>query len=54
MPAWLVSDEPPSRIIGQQFDQALARPEMALVMPGPETTRQAPGRPVRYETACAA
>ena len=26
---------------------AFARPEMALVMPGPETTRQAPGRPVR-------
>ena len=47
MPCCEMSDEPPSRIIGQRFDQALAMPEIAFVMPGPETARHAPGRPVR-------
>ena len=47
MPCCEMSDAPPSRIIGQRFDHAFARPEIAFVMPGPETTRQAPGRPVR-------
>ena len=40
--------------MGQQFAQALPRAEMAFVMPGPDTTRQAPTRPLRYEMACAA
>ncbi len=42
-----MSDEPPSSSIGQRFDQAFAMPEIAFVIPGPDTTRHAPGRPVR-------
>jgi len=34
-------------IIGHQFDHAFEGPASAWIMPGPETTRHAPGRPVR-------
>ena len=40
-------EAPPIRIIGQQFSFALARPARPCTTPGPDTTRQAPGRPVR-------
>ena len=35
------------RIIGQQLDYAFATPEMALVIPGPDTVTQQPGFFVR-------
>lgn len=47
IPCCAMSDDPPSRIIGQRFDHAFASPEIAFVIPGPDTTRHAPGRPVR-------
>ena len=39
--------ETPITIIGQQLDWALASPAIAWIMPGPETVRHAPGRPVK-------
>ena len=47
MPFWKASLAPPSRIIGQPFDHAFEAPAMPWIMPGPETQRQAAGRPVR-------
>ena len=40
-----------AKIIGQQLDWALAKPESACMTPGPETTRHACGRPRRYPAA---
>src|SRR6185295_18208346 len=54
MPLRHDSEAPPMQIIGQPFCCALARPARACTTPGPDTTRQTPGRPVRYPTACAA
>jgi hypothetical protein len=42
------------QIIGCLLTRALAMPEMQLVMPGPETPRTMPGRPVMYPIAPAA
>ena len=47
MPLCRTSDAPPIRMIGQQFSFAFARPERPCTTPGPDTTRHAPGRPVR-------
>ena len=41
-----VGEAPPIMIMGQQFCCALARPARPCTTPGPETVRQAPGRPV--------
>ena len=54
MPSRLWADAPPMRIMGQQFSLALASPAKAWMTPGPETTRHACGRPVRYDAAWAA
>ena len=47
MPFWSDSEAPPMSIIGQLFCLALARPARAWITPGPDTTRQRLGRPVR-------
>jgi hypothetical protein len=36
-----MSDAPPRSSIGHRFDHAFASPEIAFVIPGPLTTRQA-------------
>ena len=46
-PSWYESGAPPIRIIGHVFDHAFAMPAMPWIIPGPQTVRQAPGRPVR-------
>lgn len=40
--------------IGQQLIEELAMPATAWMAPGPGTTTQQPGRPVKYPTAPAA
>ena len=48
------NEAPPRRTMGQQLDQAFARPAMPWIWPGPETARHAPGTPVRKPTHAAA
>ena len=54
IPTLVVSPAPPSMSSGQRLAQALANAAVAFSAPGPETSNDAPTRPVRYEVACAA
>lgn len=53
-PSWESSEEPAMQSIGQQLIEELAMPATAWMAPGPGTTTQQPGRPVKYPTAPAA